>query len=419
MLDIILQGLGSATFFAARAFIPAFVTALLLKLGPSLPWIGDTDLLQSLPTDTPHWFTSWTCIGVLGVLSALEMFADKSSDLRQLIDEFGKYVKPVMAMLTTLGLMGAADVGMVDQVMEGDVQPMEGDIGSGLLSTVTGAFTWLLATLRGAVFDLFREGDADDDAGVQGLMSWAEDVWATCGPLLLILFPIVMAVLVGLVTFGLYRMKRRAEIREDGSRVPCTQCSQPVYRCAVRCGSCNTPVPSPLDVGFFGTTIDKPVPDAERQPYRLAEKKRCPVCATRLEERSPRQTCPACGHETFADPAFLDRYITDVAARLPFTLLLCTLLSLVPIAGLLPGVIYYRVALVAPFRRYLPRGKALALKWGVRILFLVLVAIQWIPAVGGVVVPTMALVNYFAWRTVFLSVARDEQGDAALGSAPA
>ena len=77
------------------------------------------------------------------------------------------------------------------------------------------------------------------------------------------------------------------------------------------------------------------------------------------------------------------------------------------------------MALVAPFRRYLPRGKALALKWGVRILFLVLVAIQWIPAVGGVVVPTMALVNYFAWRTVFLSVARDEQGDAALGSAPA
>lgn len=90
----------------------------------------------------------------------------------------------------------------------------------------------------------------------------------------------------------------------------------------------------------------------------------------------------------FADPAFVERYLELVR-------------------GLLPAVIYYRMALVAPFRRYIPRGRSLLMKWGLRLLFFALVAIQWIPAVGGVVVPTMALVNYVAWRRLFLSTLRD------------
>ncbi len=408
MLETILQALASSTFFAARAFVPAFVTAVLLRLGPSLPFVGDTELVKSLPENVPHWFTSWACIGLLGLLSAAELLSDKSSDLRQVLDEFGRWVKPIMAALTVLGLLGVTDVGFAEDILGGEVRPKEGGLGDGMLAIITAAFTWTLATLRNTVFELFREGDEDDDAGVQGLMSWAEDVWAAFGPVLLVLFPIAMAVLVGVVSFLLYRMRRRAELKEDASRVACGGCGEPTYTCAVRCGTCGQAVAAPRDVGFFGTAIDRAAPDAARHPYRLTEKKRCPVCATRLPERHPRQACPACAHEPFADPAFLDAYLTDVRNRLPFALLLCTLLSLVPIAGLLPGVIYYRVALVSPFRRYLPRGRALAVKWGVRLLFFVLVAIQWIPAVGGVVVPTMALVNYLAWRGVFLSVLRDE-----------
>jgi len=408
MLASILQSLGSATFFASRAFVPAFITALLLRIGPSLPWLEDQDLIAALP-EAPHWFTSWACIVLLGLLSAVEMLSDKNSDARHALDEFGRFVKPVMAVLTALGLAGALDGDFAKQVLEGGVAPKQGDLGAGLLATLTGVATFLLVGLRALVFELFREGDEDDDAGVQGLMSWAEDVWAAFGPLLLVLFPIAMAVLVGLVTLLLYLMRKRAERREDDSRAPCPGCQQPTYRCAVRCGQCARPVESPLDVGFFGTTIDRPVKDRARHPYRLAEKKRCPVCATRLAERIPRQHCPACRHETFADPAFVERYLGDVAARLPLTLVFCALFSLVPIAGLMPGVIYYRVALVAPFRRYIPRGRGMAVKWGIRILFLVLVSVQWIPAVGGIVVPTMALVNYLVWRATFLAVAREPE----------
>ena len=40
----------------------------------------------------------------------------------------------------------------------------------------------------------------------------------------------------------------------------------------------------------------------------------------------------------------------------------------------------------------------------------VLVPVQWIPAVGGIVVPIMALVNYLAWRSIFLSEASPSAG---------
>ncbi len=175
MLASILQSLGSATFFASRAFVPAFVTALLLRIGPSLPWLEDQDLMQALP-EAPHWFTSWASIGVLGLLSAVEMLSDKNSDARHALDEFGRFVKPIMAVLTALGLAGALDGDFAKQVLEGGVQPKHGDLGAGLLATVTGVATFLLVGLRAVVFDLFREGDEDDDAGVQGLMSWAEDM---------------------------------------------------------------------------------------------------------------------------------------------------------------------------------------------------------------------------------------------------
>ncbi len=80
------------------------------------------------------------------------------------------------------------------------------------------------------------------------------------------------------------------------------------------------------------------------------------------------------------------------------------LFSLVPVVGLIPGVIYYRLALVAPFRRYIPRGRTLLLRWGIWLLFLVLVLLQWVPLLGGLVVPTMALVSYKVYRTAFTAM---------------
>jgi hypothetical protein len=59
------------------------------------------------------------------------------------------------------------------------------------------------------------------------------------------------------------------------------------------------------------------------------------------------------------------------------------------------------MAIVAPFRRYIPLGKRLVLKWLIRLFFFFLIAIQWVPLLGGFVVPVMAIVNYGAYRSAF------------------
>jgi hypothetical protein len=84
-------------------------------------------------------------------------------------------------------------------------------------------------------------------------------------------------------------------------------------------------------------------------------------------------------------------------------LVVCALLSLIPVVGLIPGIIYYRFVLVGAFRRYLPLGKRFLLKWGIRILFFILMAFQWIPALGGLVVPLMAGISYVVFRTSFVN----------------
>ena len=63
----LIHGLGSIGPFASRAFLPAFVTALLLRFGPKLAIVRDLGLLQRIG-DTPGWFTADVTLWILGVL---------------------------------------------------------------------------------------------------------------------------------------------------------------------------------------------------------------------------------------------------------------------------------------------------------------------------------------------------------------
>ena len=155
----------------------------------------------------------------------------------------------------------------------------------------------------------------------------------------------------------------------------------------------------------MGQSKDDATPDPEAHPYRLVEKKRCPVCATRFAERAVHQTCSACGHELMSEETFTRSYIDRVSSRVPQVVVICALLSLIPVIGLIPGVIYYRVALVAPFRRYMPMGRRFLLKWLLRIFFFVLIAFQWVPLAGGLVVPLMAIVSFTTYRSSFRDLA--------------
>jgi hypothetical protein len=124
-----------------------------------------------------------------------------------------------------------------------------------------------------------------------------------------------------------------------------------------------------------------------------------------VRRRAVRQTCGSCGYRLMEDPHFAKSYISSIDRRVPLACVVCFLLGLIPVLGIIPGVIYYRLAIVAPLRRYIPPGQGFLLRWGVRLAVVVLVAFQWVPVAGGLAVPMMDLVSFAAYSTAYRSLA--------------
>ena len=89
----------------------------------------------------------------------------------------------------------------------------------------------------------------------------------------------------------------------------------------------------------------------------------------------------------------LERYLELLRGRLPKTLLVTLALGAVPVLGVVPGVIYYRLNLVAGLRGYIPPLRGCATRWLVSLIHLALV-LQPIPLVGALVLPILCWSTY-------------------------
>lgn len=420
-LVTVLNGVGSVGMFSSRAFVTAFAVAAMLRWGPQVGWINSMGLLAAIK-DVPTWFTKDTTLVILGLLAALEIAATKSPDARALLNEVDGYIKSAMAFVTYLavsGVISANDASILKQITAALPMPVQagvGEIFDFMFAAATGIGVWFAASARARLLGVFIDADPDDDSMVQGLFSWAEDLFSIFGTVLLILYPPFMLVVTGLVMGTLWLMEWRARRREEKSRIACPSCNEPMYRAAVRCANCQTENPEVHDINWLGQSkLEELTPNPANHPHRLAQKQRCPNCAARLKPRRPRQACEPCGHELFADPAQSDRYLAVLDARVPEVLLISTMLSLIPVVGLIPGIIYYRVRLVSPVSRYTSMTRSIMTRWGIRLLFFVLIWVQVMPGIGAVVVPFMALISYTSYRAMFcgqLNKAREKEGEA-------
>jgi hypothetical protein len=397
-LPLFIQGLGSIGIFSSRAFLPAFATALLLRFGPQISWLSHTGLLERV-RGVPTWFTSDRSLIILGVLAALELVAERVPEVKAFLDEIHDYLKTGMAALTFLGVMGASDRAVVRGVVG------EAGFGDSVPAIVVGVGTYLASKARGWIVRPLQDADEDDDLGLQVILRWVEDLWSGLGAATLILLPLMTIVVFVLALILLVLAGRYIQAREETTRVPCTSCGQLIYACATACPHCKVPNKEPRAVGLLGGTKNVQG-DPATQSYRLVAVKRCPVCATRPRKRAIRQACDACGSTAMDDDRFLRNYIGFVDRRVAPVCLACLLLGLIPLLGVIPAVILYRLEIVAPFRRYIPAGRDFVLRWGVRIVSLVLVAFQWIPLLGGFLLPAMALINYAAYRSAFRKLAQ-------------
>ena len=399
-----IHGIGSSGLFASRAFLPAFITALLLRFGPEFEWLASRGILQNVQ-GAPTWFTHDVTLWVLGVLSAAEILLSKNAEAREILNELDRYLKSGMSVLTYIGLVNATDAKFVDQAVQ------EAGFGDLPIVVVIGAAVYFLSTIRSKLFGVLIESDNGDEIGIQRLISWGEDIWSTVGLVFLFLFPFVMILLIALTTGFIVALQKLAERREEKAKVACAKCDEMISPAALQCPKCTELVANPKQVGFLGQSTTSPVLDQETQPFRLVEAKRCPVCATRFTARDVHQTCEACQHQLMSDPQFAEAYIQFVNQRLAVVCGVTFALSLIPVIGLIPGVIYYRMKLVAPFRRYMPLGRRFLLKWMLRLFCFGLIALQWIPLVGGLAVPTMAATSYLAYRISFRDLAIPKNGE--------
>jgi hypothetical protein len=385
---------GASGFFTSRAFIPAFCTAVFLRYGQYFPMLGEMEFVKATGAE-PTWFTSNFTILALGLLAIVEVGATKIPEAQELLDEVHKYTKSGVAALAAMGVLSSRDVGFVESTIS---QAGTLDV---IVSGTLAAVVFFFNTLRSGILNMLAMADPDDDLGLRTLISWFEDLWSSFGIFLLIVYPFFILGVLGIVIGLLFAARKWAEYKEERSKVPCTTCKEPIYACAISCPKCHSLREHPKDVGFFGQTLDRPAQPGFAHELRLMTRRRCPKCATRIEQRGLPQTCPACKNTILGKPEEQDAYIGNVRQRLPKVLGITFIMSLVPVIGIIPGIIYYRIQLLAPFRSYIPASRGLALRWIVRLVFLLLITLQLIPGLGGFMVPLMALISYSLYSGYF------------------
>lgn len=387
-----LYSLASVPMFASRPFLAAAVTALIAKFGVHIPWLCDSEVVVAL-SHSPEWFRSWPVVLALTALAVTEAVAVKHAEVRAVLDEFDGYLKSAVALLVSFAILDKDTAETVKSIQRA---------GFGLesiLSVLVAGLVYAMSGLRRAVFGLLAEVDDDDDIGLQSLLNWVENSWTVLGLLFLVIFPVVALVLSALTAFGLWLARRNAERREQRSKIPCTKCSTPVFPHATKCHSCGTPLAAPRGVSTFGTPRSDPAPDPARHRFDLIARKRCPVCATRLKQRAVRQPCPTCRTVTFASQTEFEDYLAALQRRLPKTLWICLGLSAIPVVGVIPGVVYYRLTLVSGLRGYVPPLRGCLARVMIRVINFGVIAFQPIPILGAVIVPLMCLSTYTIYRS--------------------
>ncbi len=408
--NILLQSVAAVPWWASRPFVSTFVLALAARY---------TNLIAA-----PPWFIATATLIIMGMLAVTEVFAHKDPDIREWLDEFEGVLKAIITLIVTFSLMDAESVALLDAFRPfiSETSSMSSVIGailSAVWSAVTAAGTWLVDGVRRNFLAFFKELDEDDDIGLQGMMSWMEDFAAPVGIVVAIWLPILALTFFGLTLLVLYIVQKQVERRSERNKVNCANCKELNFPTAPSCYNCGHKNEQIVQVGFFGQPTERPVTDKTAHRIQLIAHKRCPTCATKLKQKTVRQTCIACGTETFADETAVNDYLAVLQPKLWQTTAICFLLGLIPLLGLVPGIIYYRLSLISSLRRYIPKQTGCLTRWGVRLLNLILIALQPIPVFGAFTLPLMCYTNYMIYQKVLQHEGRRKFSHAVARPGPA
>jgi predicted RNA-binding Zn-ribbon protein involved in translation (DUF1610 family) len=400
------QGLSFVPALASRPFLVAFILSLTPQWGPLLPDATVIPLLGAPVPTLPWWFTALPAVVILGLLTGAEMLVIHNQDLRWMHEEFSGGIRAVVTLGVAFGLVNNESAALVGTLIgDGGPTSMIGAIGS-LISTiwafVSAFFVWLVGWMRGIIFNALMELDEDDDLGLQSVLLWLEDFGILGGVFLAAILPLVALTLFGLTLLTLFLVEKFFEHQAERRKISCSACGTKLHASALACSHCGQRTAAPRQVGAFGQATPQTVSDVAAHQLHLISKKRCPVCATRLEKKAISQPCPACGRDTFASAPAVDEYLAMMRQRLPLTTAITFGFGFIPLVGLVPAIVYYRLSLIAGLRAYVPRSIGCLARYGVRLLNMGLIALQAIPFLGMVALPLMVLSNFFIYERILV-----------------
>jgi len=393
--------IGSIGLFPSRAFLPALTTACLIRFGHEIPLLGGTEFLtnlHALTADTTSWFTHDLTLTVLLILSLLELWAVENPDLRQLMDPIESWLKAFTAFASATGVLSSTDIATVHAIQGlpwiDSVLP---------LAAAGGVFG--IARTRSIVWETLSEMDPDDSTGIQALLARIETFWVLSAIVLMVLIPWALILAAALIFWTLNRIERSSRQRLEESRLQCRNCNADAYRSAPNCPACHSQMDAPCGIGLFGQDLPTQSAHITRHSLDLQLKSRCGYCATPFRERTPHQHCGACSRKPFPDTNTLRRYTDDIDGRRTSTLVICGLLCLFPVLGALPALIFSRLRLVSPYRRYLPPFSSFSQRLKGRLMLYMVLLLQFIPVVGSAAFVCLAAAEHAMNRRVFLEIA--------------
>lgn len=389
--------LGAAGPLASRAFLPLLAVLLLARFPAAMEYLGAA--APKVPDQLSFMATTWF-LGLVAALAVAELLADKNSDVKEAYDLTMVYVKAAVAVLVALTVVPQEATRVVPGVAHAG---LGGALAVGL---AVAALTWWMGRLRARFFDTLRELDDDDHLGVQKIISLLEDLWSVCGVVLVVVLPMLALVLTGLLLALVVLVRRYMEYRENRQRVDCPHCQHKVLPTALRCGQCHGELEPPelLTWKLWGKPdpCPSPMPEQARktQALVLVSRRRCPACGEKGEiTQVIRQGCQVCGaapiHRDY--PGWFDDYQRATIRRGWLLMVPVIAASFLPVIGFAVAVVAARVVVVSPLRVFLGRGQRFMLRWGLRLLTLLLLIPANLPVVSILAAPIIVVANVLAF----------------------
>ncbi|KAA3663405.1 MAG: hypothetical protein DWQ04_10755 [Chloroflexi bacterium] len=351
----------------------------------------------------PVWLIGTVPIIILLLVTIGEWNLGKDGFFIDLFEMIMPFIKVVLAIAIALILLEGESSNLLE-VMINDEAPWWQEAGKWSGGLLQGVFVWYANLYRQSYLLFITEIDEDNELGLLTLYTWLEGLFAAINIPLAIIFPIAAIVLYLVVILCIWLLRRYLERQENKKRVACTNdCGTQIYSSALNCPTCYTKNPAPFRIGVLGQTTSAYVKDRYAHSWELLAQKRCPRCATQFRGKNMHQMCEACGESVLDSPEAVQGYVQYFDKKLPLTLTICAALGIVPLVGLVVGIVYYRLTLVSPMRRYVPVAQGCLGKWGTRLINFVLLTFQPLPVVGAFILPLMCFINYRVYRGLVIS----------------